>query len=62
MIIISDSSPIVSLIHLQELNLLKEIYSEIILPQTVYEELLAAKIIEYDFLKTHNYLTALKQK
>jgi uncharacterized protein len=55
MIIISDSSPIVSLAHLQKLNLLKELYTEIILPKTVYEELLHSKIIKVNFLQTHNY-------
>ena len=39
MLVVSDTSPITNLIQIDLLNILKEIYGQIIIPQTVYEEL-----------------------
>ncbi len=39
MIIISDTSPITNLIQLEKLHLLKDLFSTIIIPNEVYEEL-----------------------
>lgn len=39
MLIISDTSPITNLIQIGELDLLKKLFTEILIPQKVYEEL-----------------------
>lgn len=39
MIVVSDTSPITNLIHLEKLELLEKLFSEIIIPTKVYEEL-----------------------
>lgn len=39
MLIISDTSPITNLIQIGELDLLRELFTEIIIPKKVYEEL-----------------------
>lgn len=39
MIVISDTTTITNLIHIDKLNLLKDLYTEIIVPKEVYEEL-----------------------
>ena len=39
MLIISDTSPITNLIQIGELELLKKLFTEIIIPKKVYEEL-----------------------
>lgn len=44
MIVISDTSPITNLIQIGKLDILKELFSEIIIPQEVYSEL-----VELDF-------------
>ena len=38
MITISDSSPLILIAKLNQLNLLKELYSEILIPEEVYRE------------------------
>lgn len=40
MIIISDTSPITSLIRIKQIEILKKIYSNVIIPKSVYNELL----------------------
>lgn len=39
MIVISDTTPIISLIKIEKLNLLKELYEQIIIPEAVFSEL-----------------------
>ena len=39
MVIVSDTSPVTNLIKIGELDLLKNVFENIIIPQTVYEEL-----------------------
>jgi predicted nucleic acid-binding protein len=46
MLVVSDTSPITNLIQIDLLHLLQEVYGEIIIPQTVYDEL-----CEIDFQK-----------
>ena len=38
---ISNSSPLIAFIKKKELNLLKKLFKEIIIPEAVYEELIA---------------------
>ena len=39
MLVVSDTSPITNLIQIDLLHILKDVYGQIIIPQTVYEEL-----------------------
>jgi len=39
MIVVSNTSPIISLAAIGQLNLLQEIYSNIVIPQAVYNEI-----------------------
>jgi uncharacterized protein len=39
MLVVSDTSPITNLIQINLLNILKDIYGQIVIPQTVYDEL-----------------------
>ncbi|RMG20366.1 MAG: DUF3368 domain-containing protein [Methanobacteriota archaeon] len=39
MIVVSNTSPIINLAAIDKLNLLKELYEKIIIPQAVYEEI-----------------------
>lgn len=43
MIIISDTTPLITLIKIKELNILKDMFGEIIIPKEVYEELTSDK-------------------
>jgi predicted nucleic acid-binding protein len=46
MIVVSDTTAISNLIQIQEFELLRELYGEIVIPKGVYEELLA--LAEFD--------------
>jgi uncharacterized protein len=48
MIVISDTSPISNLFVIGRLDLLREIYQQIIVPQAVYDELMKLKSFGYD--------------
>ena len=60
MLIVSDTTPIISLMKTNRLEILKELFSEIIIPEAVYSELTtnekfpdeAAQIKESSFIKT----------
>jgi hypothetical protein len=52
MVVISDTSPLVCLIHLNKLKLLEELFELILIPGSVYNELYDSNIISQDFLKT----------
>ena len=51
MIIISDTSPLVCLLHLNQINLLKDLFKNVIIPPAVFNELINAKIIGDNFCK-----------
>ena len=59
MIVVSDTTPLISLLKIQRLELLNELFDEVWIPQTVYEELVtnrkfaseAVEIIETDYIK-----------
>lgn len=61
MIIISDTSPISGLLLIDSLSLLPEIYSEIIIPHAVFQELIALEQYGYNLspLKTAQWLNVL---
>ncbi len=60
MIVVSDTTPIISLLKCHRLEILKELFKEIVIPEAVYDELTsnekfpeeAAAIQQCDFIKT----------
>ncbi|MEN8218371.1 MAG: hypothetical protein ABFS56_18775 [Pseudomonadota bacterium] len=42
MIVVSNTSPLVNLANIKQLNLLKELYGQVIIPQAVYNEIVVA--------------------
>jgi len=42
MIVVSNTSPLVNLANIEQLNLLKELYGQVIIPQAVYNEIVVA--------------------
>ncbi len=45
MIIISDTSPLFCLLHLNKIELLKDLFGQVIIPATVFNELIHAKTV-----------------
>ena len=39
MIVISDTTPLISLLKIKRVDLLKELFGEVLIPQAVFEEL-----------------------
>lgn len=58
MIIVSDTSPLVCLLHLNQINLLKDLFANVIIPTAVFNELVKAKIISENFLQSKILLLA----
>ncbi|MDQ6845007.1 MAG: DUF3368 domain-containing protein [Bacteroidota bacterium] len=56
MIIISDTSPLVCLLHLEKINLLKNLFEDVIIPPAVFEELVNAKIVDEAFLQSYTFI------
>jgi predicted nucleic acid-binding protein len=56
MIIVSDTSPLVCLLHLNQINLLKDLFVSVIIPPAVFDELIKAKIINENFLKDNSFI------
>jgi predicted nucleic acid-binding protein len=56
MIIISDTSPLVCLLHLNKINILKDLFVNVIIPTTVFNELIRAKIIDETFLQFNQFI------
>ncbi len=56
MIIISDTSPLVCLLHLNQINLLKDLFKNVIIPPAVFNELINAKIIGDNFLQKNTFI------
>lgn len=48
MIIVSDTSVITNLMNIQHLLLLKQLYKQVVIPQSVYEKLSIVENIEQD--------------
>ncbi len=46
MLIVSDTSPITNLIQINLLDILKDVYQQIIIPQSVYEELCEINLLD----------------
>ena len=56
MIIVSDTSPLVCLLHLDKLVLLKDLFAHVIIPPAVFRELINAKIVDGTFLEINTYI------
>ena len=65
MIIISDTSPLICLLHLKKINLLKNLFINVISPTAVFDQLVQAKTIDETFFTSYPSIqikTALDQK
>lgn len=65
MIIISDTSPLVCLLHLNKINLLKDLFDQVIIPTAVVNELINANTINQQFFQSYSFFqirTALNQE
>lgn len=62
MLIIADTTPIISLIKIDELELLSDMYGEIILPEAVYNELVNNPLMsnEAEIIKKSSFLKVTK--
>ena len=56
MIIVSDTSPLVCLLHLNQVNLLKDLFVNVIIPPSVFNELIKAKLINENFLQANSFI------
>ena len=56
MIIISDTSPLVCLLHLNKISILKDLFVNVIIPTAVFNELISAKIIDETFLQSNPFI------
>jgi uncharacterized protein len=54
MLVISDTSPIANLLQIGKLDLLEKIYENIIIPPTVWQEILALEQFGYDLSNLKN--------
>lgn len=59
MIIVSDASPVVALLHIEQLLLLEKLYKKVIIPNEVFNELLSAKVID-ERLPVNSHLSKLR--
>jgi len=55
MVVVSDTSPIVCLSHLNKLKLLEELFEQVLIPGSVYDELYDSQIIKKDFLQRNPF-------
>ena len=64
MIAVSDTTPIISLLKVGQLELLQKLYKTVLVPQAVYRELTEnpAYINEADIIKNADYLLMDEQK
>lgn len=64
MVVVADTSPIAALLHLQQLNLLYELYGKIFIPLTVAEEIKTLLEFGYDvsFLEKNEVFIVCKAK
>lgn len=56
MIIVSDTSPLVCFLHLNQVNLLKDLFVNVIIPLSVFNELIKAKLINENFLQANSFI------
>ena len=56
MIIISDTSPLICLLHLNKVNLFQELFINVIIASAFFGELINAKIINETFLQSNPFI------
>lgn len=56
MIVVSDTSPLVCLVHLNKLYFLEELFNKVLIPDSVYNELLSSQIINENFLSINSFI------
>ena len=56
MVVISDTSPLVCLVHLNKLDLLDKLFKNVLIPDSLYNELFFSKIIDKDFLQKNSFI------
>ena len=49
--IVSDTTPLISLLKLDRLDILKELYGEISIPNAVYQEIESGKVLYTPFFR-----------
>ena len=54
--VVADSSTLIGLARIEQLNLLKELYGEVVIPQSVYNEVVAESKYGSEKIKTAKYL------
>ncbi len=47
MIVVADTGPLISLIHIKHLNILEQLYPDYVVAQGVYKELISYKRIDF---------------
>ena len=57
MVVVSDTSPVVCLAHLKNINLLEKLFGKVLIPVSVYNELLQSDIIDNHFLQQNSFFT-----
>ena len=55
MVVVSDTSPIVCLAHVKHINLLQKLFEDVLVPPSVYNELLENNIIDSSFLQQNPF-------
>ena len=63
MIVISDTTPLISLLKIGRLDLLRELFSEVVIPQAVYDELTFAPRFqaEADMIKNSVFIKKINE-
>ncbi len=56
MIVVSDTSPIVALLHIEALDLLEKIYQKVIIPTEVFWELKNAHLVNDNFMNVYPFI------
>ena len=56
MVVVSDTSPIAYLSHLNKLKLLEELFELVFIPRSVFDELYNSQIVKKDFLLKNLFL------
>ena len=57
MIVVSDTTPLISLLKIKRVDLLKELFGEVLIPQAVFDEVISVfKWKQIKFVKRNSFL------
>ena len=59
MIVVSDTTPLISLLKIKRVDLLKELFGEVLIPQAVFDELTSDSVFKWKqikFVKRNSFL------